>query len=369
MELYLLFIADTLQGGEKVRSEWRDIDWRKFYQFAAEQAVLGVVFEGIVRYENKLKDVLPKDVLFQWIGDAEQIKRQNAIVNQKCAEIAKYFAEKGFKNCILKGQGNAAMYPNPFSRNSGDIDIWVDGTKEELIRLVTSVCPDAEIASHHIEFPLFKEVPVEVHFFPSFSVVKRYDKRWKQFVDNHKQEQFLNEIRLPDCDRTIVVPTIEFNIIYQLSHMMRHFFYEGIGLRHVIDYYYLLKKFRVLSEESEQARAESLEFRDSLKFQKLFKDLGMLRFAEGLMWIERDCLGLGDDFLIASPDEKRGQLILSEIYEGGNFGKNDSRMATRLANKSKTLSVIVRNLKLMRLFPEEAVASPIDGVIRRFFKQ
>lgn len=353
MELFLSFIADTLQGGEKVRSEWRNIDWRKFYQFAAEQAVLGVVFEGIVRYENELKDVLPKDLLFQWIGDAEQIKRQNAIVNQKCVEITKYFAEKGYKSCILKGQGNAIIYPNPFSRNSGDIDIWVDGTKEELVRLVTSVCPDAEIASHHIEFPLFKEVPVEVHFYPSFSVVKRYDKRWMQFVDNHKQELFLNEIRLPDCDETIAVPTIEFNIIYQLSHMMRHFFYEGIGLRHIIDYYYLLKQ------------AEGIIRKEDTKL--LLKRLGMLKFASGLMWIEKECLGLNEKYLIAEPDKQRGKLILDEVFKGGNFGKNDKRKATKLAKKSKTLSVIVRNIKLLRLFPEEAVAAPIDGVIRHFF--
>ena len=353
MELFLSFIADTLRRGEKVCSEWRVIDWRKFYQFAAEQAVLGVVFEGIVRYENELKDVIPKDVLFQWIGDAEQIKRQNTILNQKCVEITKYLTEKGYKSCILKGQGNAIIYPNPFSRNPGDIDIWVDGTKEELVRMVISVCPEAEIASHHIEFPIYKEVPIEVHFFPSFSVVKRYDKRWMKYVEAHKQEQFSNEIHLPDCDGTIAVPTTEFNVIYQLSHMMRHFFYEGIGLRHIIDYYYLLKQ------------AEGIIRKEDIKM--LLKRLGMLKYTSGLMWIEKECLGLNEKYLIVEPDQQRGKLILEEVFEGGNFGNNDKRKATKLAKNSKTLSVIVRNIKLLRLFPQEAIAAPIDGVIRHFF--
>lgn len=354
MEHYLSFIAYVLGGKKDTRQEWRHIDWQIFYQFAQEQAVLGIVFEGIERFGEELKDVIPKDVLFQWIGDAEQIRNQNGLLNKRCVELTHYFAERGFRSCILKGQGNALMYPNPYRRTPGDIDVWLEAKKEDVVQIVQSVTPDAELKSHHIDFPMFKDVDVEVHFIPSFSVVQRYNKRWLQYVKEKSSEQFVHTVNLPDTVGTVSVPTVDFNIVFQLSHMMRHFFYEGIGLRHVIDYYYLLK-------------ANVGHNREAI-FQTL-KNLGMLRFAEGLMWIEKECLGLSGEFLIARPDVNRGRLILSEIYEGGNFGKNDSRMAAGLSNKSKTLSVIVRNLKLMRLFPEEAVASPIDGVIRRFLKK
>ena len=91
-----------------------------------KQAVAGVAFtalDSLSRQEQKP----PLDILYQWLGYSEQIKRQNVIVNKRCVEITKLFAEAGFKTCILKGQGNARMYKDPLSRSSGDIDLWILG--------------------------------------------------------------------------------------------------------------------------------------------------------------------------------------------------------------------------------------------------
>lgn len=351
MEKFLAIIGDLIKGSKRFQADWRTIDWLGLYRFAKEQTVLGVLFDELTKYESSVKDIIPKEILFQCLGYVEQIRIRNIIINERCSELTSFFSERGYRSCILKGQGNAQMYPNPYTRTPGDIDIWIEGETSNIVHLVTSMFPDVEIASHHVDFPIFSDVPVEVHFSPSFSVVKRYDKKWMQYVQEHASEQFSHMIRLPDSNEDIPVPETDFNIIFQLSHMMRHFFYEGIGLRHIIDFYYLLLQERKRTSE------------DTLK---LLKDLGMLKFAQGLMWIEQEYFGLDEKFLICMPDRKRGKLILREIFEGGNFGKNDKRKAAHLAKRSKTLSVMLRNLHLLWLFPEEALAAPIDGVIRKF---
>ena len=100
-----------------------------------------------------------------------------------------------------------------------------------------------------------------------------------------------------------------------MAHMMGHMFEEGIGIRHFIDYFYVLKALR---EEKNQE-----------DFEPLFKQLGLLSFARGTMWIEREILGIDVDCLIVPEDEKIGRVILKEIEEGGNFGHYDQRYAAR----------------------------------------
>lgn len=99
-------------------------EWIELFSVAQEQTVAGVAFEALDILSNKGINP-PKAILFEWIGFVELIKNQNRIVNQRCAEVTKRILEAGWKTCILKGQGNARFNINPFSRQSGDIDIWV----------------------------------------------------------------------------------------------------------------------------------------------------------------------------------------------------------------------------------------------------
>ena len=46
------------------------------------------------------------------------------------------FEDEGHRTAILKGQANARLYPQPWSRQPGDIDIWVDGGKDKVMETV-----------------------------------------------------------------------------------------------------------------------------------------------------------------------------------------------------------------------------------------
>ena len=127
-----------------------------------------------------------------------------------------------------------------------------------------------------------------------------------------------------------------------MSHIMGHFFVEGIGLRQFIDYFYVLRK---LYEEN-----------CSENYEKLFDYLGMLKFSRGVMWVEKVILGLNDKYLLTSPDERLGKAILKEIEEGGNFGHHDQRYTARC--KCILMRGLVDSYRLLKLacyFPEDAL--------------
>lgn len=315
-----------------------------------KQAVAGVAFtalDSLSRQEQKP----PLDILYQWLGYSEQIKRQNVIVNKRCVEITKLFAEAGFKTCILKGQGNARMYKDPLSRSSGDIDLWIlghadltDSTDSVTLRqkvdsFVHSRFPDIKGGKMHIEYPVFKDVAVEVHYIPSYMYTPRYDRRLQAFFREMSEEQFNNVITLEGAEGTCAVPTTEFNLVQQQSHMMNHFMGEGIGLRQFIDYYYVLRQFR----------DESLEFRVRLR------EIGLLKFAQGVMWVEKELLGLEEKYLIVEPSEWIGRAILQTIEEGGNFGHHSSVNVYRHQSSfGRVVGGAKQSLRAMRYFPMEA---------------
>lgn len=342
MELFYELVQIALGQRETLSHKPSDNEWGELFTWSQKQAVSGVVLIALDKLTRQ-RQKPPMNLLLEWIGLSEKIKVQNQLLNKRCGEITKQFADAGFRTCILKGQGNALMYSDPLSRNSGDIDLWVDGSRKEICDFVFSKCPDAEDGDMHIEAPFFKDVVVEVHYFPRYSNVPKYDKRLQVWFKEKSEAQFTNRVKLsPGSAEYVCVPTVQFNAVQQMSHIMGHFFVEGIGLRQFIDYFYVLKK---LNEEN-----------CSDNFEELFESLGMLKFARGVMWVEKEVLGLDDKYLLTSPDERLGKVILKEIEEGGNFGHHDKRYTAR--NKGILMRGIVDSCRLLKLayyFPEDAL--------------
>ena len=246
------------------------------------------------------------------------------------------------------------MYPNPFVRMSGDIDIWVcpksimDEPTEKTIRqtvnrLVKTQYPETDEQDEHIEFPVFNDIPVEVHYKPGNLVRPKHNKRFMEYYYGLVKSQMNHTVELPQNVGKINVPTIEFNTIFQMMHMMNHFLVEGIGLRHFVDYYYVLQNYHLHST-------------DTTGIQKKFKEFGLLRFAKGVMWIEKECLGLDNGYLLVEPNERIGHVIMKELLEGGNFGHHDERYKNRKNGYwARGLTDGCRLLKLASSFPTETI--------------
>ncbi len=277
------------------------MDWYGLYRFCQEQAIEGIVLAGIDRLSKSGKIDIPQELLFEWIGQANMIETQNKLVNQRVKELTEYLNKHGMESCILKGQGNALMYPNPEMRTSGDIDVWIKGTKKDVAAFVHRRFPDMNVQYHHMSYPIFEDIEVEVHYYPSFCYNKVHNYRLQQYFRESSDAQFSNI-----NSNGYAVPTNAFNLLFQLSHMMRHFFTQGIGLRHAIDYYYLLRQ-----EISDTDKQEAV---------RIMKRCGMYKFFCAVMWVEQEILGLESNTDIAKTNPKTGKLILSEMLKGGNFG-------------------------------------------------
>lgn len=329
-----------------------DINWRRLYTFASRQALLGFCFDGIERttkeYSEELKqNPMGRELLMTWMGAAQQIRRQNMKVNVVASKLYSMLREDGLRCCILKGQGNALMYPNVYSRNPGDIDVWVNASREQITEYAKKHFEIGDdIRYHHLETSL-DGVPVELHFFPGIMNNSIYNARLQKWFKRNADLQCSNVVSLPDGIGEIAIPTTAFNVIYQLTHLYHHFFDEGIGMRQIIDYYYVVNN------------DELLEIRDTL--QKELKHLGLWKFARAVMYVQHEALGLSEEKMIAPMDEKRGKLLLAEILNGGNFGQHFTKYGhfTQQGMAKKYFLKIWRNMHFVRYYPAEALSEPI----------
>lgn len=285
-------------------------DWAALYAFADKQKILGVC--NPTKYDVRVGI----EVLSHWIANIEQIKNTSSLLNRRIEELCNILEGAGFSCCILKGQGNAEMYYEPLMRMPGDIDVWIDNDEKSIQKFVKDRYPEAEESFKHIKFPVFDDVPVDVHVTPLKFHCPKYQKRLQRWISLNKKEQFEHRIHLTGIERDICVPTARFNAVYLLGHMLIHFFVMGIGLRHLVDYFFVLKGLNLTEEEQEEIVGT-------------LKRLGMMCFARAVMWIENSVLGLPLVCCIVNPDEKRGQQLLADVLDGGNFGKYSQRYKGR----------------------------------------
>ena len=224
------------------------MDWQELYSFASKQALLGLCFEGIERlgeeYPEELKrNPIGRELLMTWMGKAQQIRRQNMKVNAVASKLFSMLREDGMRCCILKGQGNALMYPNPYSRTPGDIDVWIDASRERIMEYAQKKFElGDDIRLQHLETSL-DGVPVELHFFPCSMNNPIYHARLQKWFKRNADLQCSNVVSLPDGIGEIAIPTTAFDVVYQLTHLYHHFFDEGIGMRQIIDYFLVVNDF------------------------------------------------------------------------------------------------------------------------------
>lgn len=380
---FIQFALGTYEGKEFLDgSALNGFDWQRFYDFAKKQTLVGIIMEGISRLP---KAVAPKQgLLMNWFMMSQNISRQNMMLNAATAEIYNKVKAAGYDCCILKGQANAAMYANPAARTPGDVDMWVNASREEIRQLAQTLAKENgridEESYNHIALTT-NGISVELHYTPGFMANFTYNRRLQQWFRESIAAQCRNMIALPDEAGEVAAPTADFNAVYQLYHLYHHYFYEGVGLRQVVDYYYVMwnvecgmwseecgVKNSLLDNSSSQAKPRTNQH-STFNIQHSLTRLGLWHFAGAMMYVLHEVLGLPEEKMIAPMDKKRGEMLLNDILCGGNFGHHDERHAwgrdTYDGNGFKhgalghNLLRLHRDLRLLKYYPSEALSEPI----------
>ena len=284
-------------------------DWQQLYSMAEKQALLGVCFAAmnwLKRNNSSFVSTLPTSLYFQWLAMVSQIQSRNEVMNRHCVKAQQVLSDAGFKTSILKGQGVAQLYGAELSmlRQSGDIDLWADGGMKRCMEWAKKQYGEVEFDYINAHLPMFKETEVELHWRVQSMTNLFKNRKLQLWMKEHEEGLLANVIELPDGAGSIHVPTLSLNRFYILLHCYHHMFESGLGLRQLMDYYFVLDSSRQEEYDEEVA---------------LIRKFGMMRFARAVMWVLGYVFGLSRDRMICEPDEHEGRFILKEVMENGNF--------------------------------------------------
>ena len=198
-------------------------EWEQLFDIANKQSLAGVCFAGLKKLPAEQSP--GEDLVMDWMGKSISTQRRNDKVTMVCGELNDYFRSKGFNTCVLKGleQENSIV----------------------------------SFAYLHAELKPYKTVAIEAHFRPTFLNEPIHNHRLQKWYWENKADCIM-EIEIADG---ITIPMLKpvYNIIFQLVHIYRHLLDEGIGLRQLLDYYFLLRgTVQSLTEEQKKTIADKL---------------------------------------------------------------------------------------------------------------
>lgn len=321
-------------------------EWKALFDIAKKQSLIGLCFAALQRLgadadEGFVRIGMSEMLYFNWIGLAATIQKKNEMMDGYTKDVLTHFRKEGFACTILKGQGIAKLYGSLAGlRQSGDVDVWVTGNRRTLYENSIKKFGKIEgLTYHHIHYPMYNEPEVEAHVWPSFLSSPFRNKRLQEFCKIYEPKD--------DCEDT---PCLAFNRVFIMLHCYQHFTRRGVGMRQILDYYFVLKQ-----GFSEDERAESMQW---------ISVLGMKRFTEAMMWIMNEVFGLDERHLLCEPNEEYGRFLLDEIMETGNMGHADERVDKKQLQSAvgRYLNNLKRDRRIMKICPHEALWEPLWGI-------
>lgn len=285
------------------------LDWEKVYQLAEEQSVVGVVLAGIE--QSKVKP--PQELLLQWIGEVQMLEQQNKAMNSFIAELVENMRKADINTLLVKGQGVAQCYERPLWRSSGDIDLLLDDVnfikaQQYLSKIASDSEGELKEEKHH-EFEVGPWI-VELHG----NMPTHFSKKTDQLLEIIQEESFKNgRFRICKFNETdIKLLEIDADVLFVFTHILKHFFRGGIGLRQICDWSRLIWKNRV-------------EIDKSLLEQRL-KQMGLMTEWKAFAALAVNELGFpsGDMpfYSKSSKWSRKSSKIIDFVLRTGNFGHN-----------------------------------------------
>lgn len=291
-------------------SQYGPIDFKELYRLAQEQSVVGLIAAGL---EHVADYKLMREDALIFAGEALQLEQRNAAMNHFIGTLVDKMGEVGISNMLVKGQGIAQCYEKPLWRACGDVDLFLDDenyhkAKGFLASIADSHQQELEEEKHQ-EFTI-GPWSVEIHGNMPSRLMPYVDKELSEI----QREAFeKNQTRIwmnGETEVSLLAP--DNDVIFVFTHILKHFFRGGIGLRQVCDLCRLLWTYRDTIDRT------LLESRlRKMKLMSEWRAFGAL--AVDYLGMPYEAMPL---YVSRVKWRRKSKRIVSLIIETGNFGHN-----------------------------------------------
>ena len=390
VSLFFEFIQVAVGKRKSLSVSVTDADWQRLFEFCKRQALIGVGFTAVEKLYI-LGVECPANLRIKWMALALQIEKRNGLLNEQCKKLTEQYGHDGLSTCILKGQGNLLNYPEYLRkrRQCGDIDVWTvckngipiavqtgkdkaeyveyHGRKAviEYVKMQHRLEGNNDMPKqnyHHIDAPTMDETEVEVHFRAAHLYSPLRNWRLQKWMNEHADECMKNKTHLG-----FAMPTSSVNVIYQMTHIYKHHIDGGLGFRHLMDYYYVLRVWHNDVMECKDLQTQGMwceglgtHVMSNEEVMSVMRSFGMTKFAAAVMYVLHKVFDMSSHYYICNLNEKEGKKLLTEIMNSGNFGHYDSEKPNVYQHRFQYhIWKFKRIFRLAMSYPEEAMWEPV----------
>lgn len=308
IQVFLSLLRAGLWGKKELDLSIDGVDLNNVFCIAQGQSVVGIVAAGLeddARFAN--------EDLLSYASISLQIEQRNRAMNGFVARLVEKLQDAGVIALLVKGQGVAQCYDQPMLRASGDIDLFLDQENYEkakslLLPLASSVEDEVKQESHL--GMSFGQWAVELHGSLRSCLLPRMDR----VIDDVQHDTFFNH-KVREWENggiKVLLPCPDNDVFFIFTHILKHFFKGGIGLRQICDWCRLLWVYK------ESLDMELLGMR--------IKDAGIMAEWKAFAALGVEYLGMPSNAMpFYSDDSKwsnKSKKILSFVLYTGNFGNN-----------------------------------------------
>ena len=346
-EAFLALVRAGLWEKDVELRKYGTADFDEIKRLAEEQSVVGLVAAGL---EHVVDAKVPKEFVLQFIGLALQIEQRNKDMNAFAARLLDKLHKEDIYAILVKGQGVAQCYEKPLWRTSGDIDLLLDQkdydkAKQFLLPIASSVGQEAKSIMHL--GLVIDSWDLELHGSLRSVFLPQMDNVVETIL---KKDLLSNNVRIWNNNSVdVFLPEINSDCIIVFTHIIKHFFHGGIGLRQLCDWCRLLWYYK--------------EEVDILLLENRLGEMGLLTEWKAFASLAVDYLGMPNDAMPLYVPEKRwkqkASRILSFILDTGNFGHNRDMTyySTRPFIVRKTISLwrhTSDSFRRLYIFPKDS---------------
>ena len=369
-------------------------EWDLLYSVSEQHCVLGVAFSAIQKLPEE--QMPPSELFAKWQKDAQKEKEIRVRVSEICRRACETHGKNGAYSCVLmpspiqvRGEGlevrdkglevsvqSGEVSDEIFEVRGGDprdIDIlcWAKEKKDGKRMIVEYVNFQYVASTKHIKPKVVRNdidfesgnIPVEVRFKSDFLNNPWYNSRFEAWLRKMVDEASKSDSHKLPC---------EFYVVYQMLHLYRKLFCEGIRLGHLVEYYYTLREFSgdrlEVRAQSGEVRGESLEVSGERigslsmgegggrgRVMNVIERLGMKKFAGAMMYVLQTVFGMPDEFLICKPNNRNGSFVLKMTMLAGEYTRaiERTRVLKHFGRIGHHLYWLKRNRPFITQYPAE----------------
>lgn len=312
-EAFFALLKAGLWEKEVSLSGYGEIDYSAVMQMAEEQSVVGLITAAL---EQVIDIKIPQEWTLQFIGSTLQIEQQNKELNVFVAKLIEKLRREDVYAILVKGQGIAQCYERPLWRASGDIDLLLsDNNYEKAKKVLIPHAVDVETEYKkfkHLGMTMEEGIVVELHG----TLHSRLSGRVDKVIDSAQKDVFFsgNVRSWINGNTSVFLPSPDNDVIFVFTHILHHYYIEGIGLRQICDWCRLLWSYR--SELDVKLLEQRLRKAGLMSEWRAFATLAVKYLGMPIEAMPHYNENDNEKF------KRKAELIIEFVLESGNFGHN-----------------------------------------------